>query len=88
MIDKNLLILELLDECKRDIFKEIPTWIFSVINRQPEIENERDKPKKPKHNKELDIYGCPNCDVGDMIWGSFKRTNCCPKCGQRIDWSD
>ena len=45
-------------------------------------------PKKPKHNEEFDLYGCPNCDFCDQVWGTFKKTNCCPKCGQTIDWSD
>ena len=94
MIDKNILILELLDECKKDIFKEIPTWIFSVINRQNEVENERDKPKKVKvivwdlsTSEDWDIE-CPHC--GGLLGSveDHQKVDFCWHCGQALDWSD
>lgn len=49
---------------------------------------EKATPKKPKHNEEFGLYGCPSCDFCDQIWGTFKKSNCCPNCGQTILWED
>ena len=49
---------------------------------------DKETSKKPKFNKQLDIVGCPACDFCDMMWGTFIKTERCPKCGQAMDWSD
>lgn len=45
---------------------------------------EKQTPKKPilMQLKDYEIM-CPACGVKED-----RRTNCCPNCGQRYDWSD
>ena len=33
-----------------------------------------------------DMYNCPNCEVSYEI--EFDKYNYCPKCGQRLKWSE
>lgn len=41
-------------------------------------------PKKPiKHYK--NFYRCENCEE---IFQNYRYQNCCPHCGQALDWSD
>lgn len=37
MIDKNKLIDALYEACEKDSFKELPSWVINVINKQPEV---------------------------------------------------
>ena len=50
---------------------------------------ERDKPMKPiKDNRHVFTqYNCKVCNSRVDI-PQLKEINYCPKCGQRIDWSD
>ncbi len=49
---------------------------------------DKETSKKPKFNKQLDIVGCPACGFCDMMWGTFIKSERCPKCGQVMDWSN
>lgn len=52
-----------------------------ILEQEVEVE---ETPKKPI--KYLDnFYGCPNCDV---LFQNHHYQNYCPKCGQKLDWSD
>ena len=33
-----------------------------------------------------DMYDCPNCDKSYEIY--YEKHDCCPRCGQKLDWSD
>lgn len=37
MIDKNKLIEALFAACEKDSFKELPSWVINVINKQPKL---------------------------------------------------
>lgn len=39
MIDKSKLIDALYEACEKDSFKELPSWIINVINKQEEVDN-------------------------------------------------
>lgn len=35
------------------------------------------------------LYGCPRCDkMCRNLWSFGIKTNHCPDCGQKLDWSD
>lgn len=33
-----------------------------------------------------DMYDCPNCDKSYELY--YEKYGCCPRCGQKLDWSD
>lgn len=41
-------------------------------------------PKKPIHHTNS-FYRCVNCDE---LFQNYHYQNCCPQCGQHLDWSD
>ena len=69
------------------IFFEHNDKTYDAIDILKELAD-KTTPKKVKHNEDFDLYGCPSCDFCDQIWGTFKKSNCCPNCGQKIDWGD
>lgn len=45
---------------------------------------DKETPKKPiKHYKSF--YRCVNCEE---IFQNYHYQNCCPYCGQKLDWSE
>ena len=38
MIDRNKLLESLIEACEKDSFKELPSWVINVINKQTEID--------------------------------------------------
>lgn len=39
MIDRNKLLESLIEACEKDSFKELPSWVINVINKQSEVDN-------------------------------------------------
>ena len=64
MIDKENLIKALYEECRKDIYKEIPSWILKVIENQPDSIDKCEKLEKvsDKASEELvTMINAVNC---------------------------
>lgn len=48
---------------------------------------EKQIPKKPIEEKKW-LFSCPNCGSGNVEEWCLNRHNCCPDCGQALDWSE
>ena len=77
----NLVIIDV-DTKRRTLGLQAMQTIKSALEKQI--------PKKPKIYNNIypkDLYECPLCECGLRANASWKD-NYCPKCGQKIDWSD
>lgn len=67
------------------ILKELINAHFELI--------EKATPKKTIWNKSGGFYECPNCTLSlEYVYDLHKRIDsefeCCPYCGQALDWSE
>jgi predicted RNA-binding Zn-ribbon protein involved in translation (DUF1610 family) len=46
---------------------------------------EKQIPKKPIEENPW-VFSCPNCGSGNVEEWCLNRHNCCPDCGQALDW--
>lgn len=65
MIHRNKLLESLIEACEKDSFKELPSWVINVINKQPE---EQFDTKYSKLKKDLEI----TCNLHDDLLKKYE----------------